>query len=112
MALNMNSMGIPGGFRGNAGFSGKIWRWGGFERFGASKGFCGNNQCCEAPFATPTQAAVGTCCSKGTPPLGAEYLRATLDNLAQTNVATRASYSLKSGCITIVGPDFLSGILA
>ena len=30
MALSMNSVGIPGGFRSNAGFSGKFRVWGGF----------------------------------------------------------------------------------
>ena len=30
MALSMNSVRIPGGFRGNAGFSGKLAVWGGF----------------------------------------------------------------------------------
>ena len=44
MALSMNSVGIPGGFRGDAGFLGKFGVWGGFGRFGASKGFCANNQ--------------------------------------------------------------------
>ena len=44
MALNMNSVGIPGEFRGNAGFSRNILGWGGFGRFGASKGFCANSQ--------------------------------------------------------------------
>ena len=44
MALSMNSVGIPGGFRGNAGFSGKFGVWGCFGRFGASKGFCANSQ--------------------------------------------------------------------
>ena len=44
MALNVNSVGIPGGFRGNAGFSGKFGVWGGFRRFGASKGFCASSQ--------------------------------------------------------------------
>ena len=44
MALSMNSVGIPGGFRGNAGFSGKFGVWGGFGRFGGSKGFCANSQ--------------------------------------------------------------------
>ena len=34
MALRMNSVGIPGGFRGNAGFWGKFGVWGGFGRFG------------------------------------------------------------------------------
>ena len=29
-ALSMNSVGIPGGFSGNAGFSGKFGVWGGF----------------------------------------------------------------------------------
>ena len=29
-ALSMNSVGIPGGFLGNAGFSGKFGVWGGF----------------------------------------------------------------------------------
>ena len=41
-ALNMNSVGIPGGFRRNARFSGNFGVWGGFGRFGASKGFCAN----------------------------------------------------------------------
>ena len=44
MALRMNSVGIPGGFRGNAGFPGKFGVWGGFGRFGGSKGFCANCQ--------------------------------------------------------------------
>ena len=44
MALNMKSIGIPGRFWGNAGFSGKFGVWGGFGRFGASKGFCTNSQ--------------------------------------------------------------------
>ena len=44
MALNMNSVRIPGGFRRNARFSGKIWGRGGFGRFGVSKGFCANSQ--------------------------------------------------------------------
>ena len=44
MALNMNSVGIPGGFRGNAGFSRNFGVWGGFGRFGDSKGFCANSQ--------------------------------------------------------------------
>ena len=39
MALSMNSEGIPGGFRGNAGFSGKFGVWGGFARFGVQKAF-------------------------------------------------------------------------
>ena len=43
MALNTNSAGIPGGFRGNTEFSGKLGVWGGFGRFGASKGFCTNS---------------------------------------------------------------------
>ena len=43
-ALNMNSAGIPGGFRCSAGFSGKLGVWGGFGRFGGSKGFCANSQ--------------------------------------------------------------------
>ena len=30
MTLSMNSVGMPGGFRGNAGFSGKFGVWGGF----------------------------------------------------------------------------------
>ena len=30
MALSVNSVGIPGGFQGNAGFSGKFEVWGGF----------------------------------------------------------------------------------
>ena len=45
MALDVNSMGIPGGFRGNAGFSGTFGVSGGFGRFGVSKGFCANSQC-------------------------------------------------------------------
>ena len=44
MALSMSSVGIPGGFWGNAGFSGKLGVWGGFGRFGGSKGFCANRQ--------------------------------------------------------------------
>ena len=44
MALNMNSMGIPGAFWDNAGVSGKFGVWGGFGRFGASEGFCANSQ--------------------------------------------------------------------
>ena len=44
MALSMNPVGIPGGFRGSAGFSGNLDVWGGFGRFGASKGFCANSQ--------------------------------------------------------------------
>ena len=44
MALNINSVGIPGGFRGNAGFSGKIGSPNDFGQFGASKGFCANSQ--------------------------------------------------------------------
>ena len=36
MALSMNSVRIPGGFRGDAGFLGKFGVWGGFGRFGAS----------------------------------------------------------------------------
>ena len=44
VALSMNSMGIPGGFRGNAGFSGKFGVWSGFGRFGVSKGFRANSQ--------------------------------------------------------------------
>ena len=44
MALSMNSVGIPGGFRGNAGFSRKLGVWGGFGWFGGSKGFCANSQ--------------------------------------------------------------------
>ena len=36
MALSMNSVGIPGGFRGNSGFSGKFGVWGGFGQFGGS----------------------------------------------------------------------------
>ena len=43
MTLSMNSVGIPGGFRGNAGFSGKFGVWGGFGRFGGSKGFYANS---------------------------------------------------------------------
>ena len=44
MALSMNSVGIPGGFRGNAGSSGKFRVSGGFGWFGGSKGFCANSQ--------------------------------------------------------------------
>ena len=44
MALNMNSVGIPGGLRVDTGFSGKFGVWGCFGRFGASKGFCANSQ--------------------------------------------------------------------
>ena len=44
MTLTMNSVGIPGGFRGNAGFSRNLGVWGGFGRFRASKGFCANDQ--------------------------------------------------------------------
>ena len=43
----MNSVGIPGGFRVNAGFSGNLGVklfGGGFGRFGASKVFCANSQ--------------------------------------------------------------------
>ena len=36
---NMNSVGIPGEFLGNTGFSGEFGVWGGFGRFGASKAF-------------------------------------------------------------------------
>ena len=43
MALNMNSVGIARGFRGDAGFSGKFGVWGGFGQFVASKGFCANS---------------------------------------------------------------------
>ena len=39
MAFDMNSVGIPGRFRHNAGFSRKFGIWGGFGRFGASKAF-------------------------------------------------------------------------
>ena len=39
MALTMNSVGIPGGFRGNAGFSRNLGVWGGFGRFRAQKAF-------------------------------------------------------------------------
>ena len=45
MAPNMNSVGIPWGFRGDAGFSEKFGVRGGFGRFGASEGFCTNSQC-------------------------------------------------------------------
>ena len=44
MALNMNSVGIPRGFWGNAGFWGNLGFWGGFGRFGVSKGFRANSQ--------------------------------------------------------------------
>ena len=44
MALDMNSVGILGGFPGNAGFSGNLGVWGGFGRFGVSKGFCAKSQ--------------------------------------------------------------------
>ena len=37
-ALSMNSVRIPGGFRGNTGFSGKFGVWGGFRRLGGSNG--------------------------------------------------------------------------
>ena len=37
MALSMNSVGIPGGFRGNAGFSGIFVVWGGFGWFGGGQ---------------------------------------------------------------------------
>ena len=50
MALNMNSMGIPGEFRVNVGFSGKLGVWGGFGQFGASKGFCANSQIANLDF--------------------------------------------------------------
>ena len=43
-ALSMNSVGIPGGSRGNAGFSGNFGFWSGFGCFGGSKGFCANGQ--------------------------------------------------------------------
>ena len=52
MALSMNSVGIPGGFRGSAGFSGKFGVWGGFGRFGGSKGF-GANSHLDLPVAPP-----------------------------------------------------------
>ena len=39
MAVSMNSVEIPGGFRGNAGFSGNFGVWGGFGRFGGQKAF-------------------------------------------------------------------------
>ena len=39
MALSMNSVGIPGGFRCNAGFLGERGVWSGFGRFGWSNGF-------------------------------------------------------------------------
>ena len=38
MALSMNSVGIPGGFRGNARFSGKIWGLGWFRVISEVKG--------------------------------------------------------------------------
>ena len=41
--LVLNSVELHGGFRANAGLSGKIWGWGGFGRFGASKGCCANS---------------------------------------------------------------------
>ena len=44
MALSMNSVGIPGGFRGNAGFSGNLGFGVVSGRFGGSKGFCANSQ--------------------------------------------------------------------
>ena len=44
MALDMNSVGIPGGFRSNAAFREDLRFGGGFGRFGASKGFCANSQ--------------------------------------------------------------------
>ena len=43
MALSMNSVGFPGGFRGSSGFSGKFGVWGGFGWFAGSKGFCGKH---------------------------------------------------------------------
>ena len=43
MALNMNSVGISGGFPCNAGFSRKFGVWGGFGRSGVAKGFCANS---------------------------------------------------------------------
>ena len=57
VALNLNSVRIPGGFRGNAWFSGKFGVWGGFGRFGASKGlcFCANNHRLEALWARNPQ---------------------------------------------------------
>ena len=39
MALHINLVRGPGEFRGNAGFSWKLGVWGGFGRFGVSKGF-------------------------------------------------------------------------
>ena len=50
MALNVNSVGIPGKFRGNARFSGEFGVWGGLGRFRASKGFCANSQSDLNPF--------------------------------------------------------------
>ena len=58
MALSMNSVGIPGAFRGDARFSGKFGVWGGFGRFGASKGFR-KNLPRPAPF-TPLSTHVFT----------------------------------------------------
>ena len=46
----MNSVKIPGGFRGNPGFSGNLGVWGAFGRFGASKGFCANSNYPDPPF--------------------------------------------------------------
>ena len=53
MALSMNSVGIPGGFRGNAGFSRKLGVWGGFGWFGGSKGFCANSPHAPHPASPP-----------------------------------------------------------
>ena len=39
MALNVNSVGIPEKIWGDSKFLGKSGVWGGFGRFGASKGF-------------------------------------------------------------------------
>ena len=50
MVLNMNSVGIPGGFRGNAGFSGNL-----FRVIGAPKGFCANSHT-EVPAKVSTHA--------------------------------------------------------
>ena len=44
MALSMNSVGIPGGFRGNAGFSRKLGGFGVVSGdLGGQKAFCANS---------------------------------------------------------------------
>ena len=63
MALSMNSVGIPGGFRCNAGSSGKFGVWGGFGRFGGLKGFCANSHGKHPLFHPPLKA----CCCRTSP---------------------------------------------